>query len=56
MRDKSYQQQIDEAGAKPNLYFFQSVNLPEYLQKPSGDQGTQSLALGVSKVTNGKLD
>lgn len=50
-REKSYQQQIDEAGAKPNLYYFGHANLPEYLQKPSENSaagGEQTL--GVSKV------
>ena len=52
-RDKSYQQMIDEAAAK--LHFYQSVNLPEYLQKPSGpaagrpSRGQQTI--GVSTVT-----
>ncbi len=56
-RDKSYQQQIDEAGAKPNLYFFGHANFPAYLQKPTenagtgtGGQGQQTL--GVSKVSS----
>lgn len=53
-RDKSYQQQIDEAGAKPNLRFFGYVNLPEYLQKPSDNDsngGRAQQTLGVSKVS-----
>ncbi len=53
-REKSYQQQIDEAGAKPNLYYFGHVNLPEYLQKPSetstGPGARAQQTLGVSKV------
>lgn len=51
-REKSYQQQIDEAGAKPNLFYFGHVHLPEYLQKPSDTSGTgrAQQTLGVSKV------
>lgn len=52
-REKSYQQQIDEAGAKPNLRFFGYANFPEYLQRPAASStsagGQQTL--GVSKVS-----
>ncbi len=56
-REKSYQQQIDDAGAKPNLRFFGYVNLPKYLQKPSGAASSRPGArpqqtLGVSKVSS----
>ncbi len=51
-REKSYQQQIDEASAKPNLYYFGHVHLPEFLQKPSESSGPgrAQQTLGVSKV------
>lgn len=55
-RDKSYQQQIDEAGAKPNLKFFGTANLPEYLQKPTAKEkaapaGRGQQTLGVSAIS-----
>ncbi len=60
-RDKSYQQQIDEAGAKPNLRFFGYANLPEYLQKPAENTANQASArpqqtLGVSKISSNGLN
>lgn len=60
-REKSYQQQIDDAGAKPNLRFFGYVNLPEYLQKPAGNTSQRPGArpqqtLGVSKVSSNGLN
>lgn len=51
-RDKSYQQQVDEAGSKPNIEYFSFVNLPSYLQKPSGDNPHNSQTLGVSDVNS----
>jgi hypothetical protein len=48
------QQQITEAGRKPNLSLFGSVTLPQYLQKPTTGQnqpGGAGVALGSSAIS-----
>ncbi len=44
-------QQLDKAGQSPNLNFFGAVQLPDFLQKPSGDGKNQDAQmLGVSTI------
>lgn len=53
-RDKSMQQQIDEAGRRPNLSLFANTNLPQFLQKPTSGQnqpGGAGVALGSSSIS-----
>ena len=56
-RDKSYKQQLADAGAKPNLGYFSSATLPEYLQKPSGNGKNTRVqqTLGASSIADAKL-
>ncbi len=55
MRDKSYQQQIDEAGRSPYIDFVGKTVLPRFLQKPSENtptNGAQNIqTLGLSTIT-----
>ena len=55
---EAIKKQLADAGRKPNLRFFSSARLPDYLQKPSGDgPGKNSQMLGVSKFTkSGMVD
>ncbi|MCA9059294.1 MAG: hypothetical protein KDA85_12380, partial [Planctomycetaceae bacterium] len=60
-RDKSWQQQIDEAASKPNLYYFKTVKLPEFLQKPQGPATPGKTVraqqtIGVSKITTNGIE
>ncbi len=54
------QRQLEEAGRGPNLSFFNTVALPDFLQKPSatgGNNQVQSQMLGSSRFTpNGLTD
>ena len=44
-------QQLDKAGQKPNIGFFGSAQLPDYLQKPTGDANNRDAQmLGSSQV------
>lgn len=58
-RNKSYQEQIDDAGKAPNLAFFETVALPEYLQKPSDSPNARGAgsyhSIGYSEVTTSGL-
>jgi WD40 repeat protein len=59
-RNKSYQDQVDDAGKAPNLHFFKTVALPDYLQKPNAStnaRGTSNhQSIGQSKVTINGLE
>jgi len=58
-RNRSYQEQIDDAGKAPNLAFFEKVALPEYLQKPSDSSNGRGAgnyqSIGYSEVTTNGL-
>jgi hypothetical protein len=53
-REKSMQQQINEAGRKPNLTLFSKTTLPQYLQKATQDASRPGggNALGSSSFAN----
>lgn len=57
-RDKSYKQQLADAGAKPSLAFFRMTQLPEYLQKPAPGASPTAVrnrqAIGVSHIADAK--
>jgi hypothetical protein len=49
--------QLDKAGRSPNIKFFGSVTLPDFLQKPSGDGNKrQTQMLGTSRISLNGLD
>lgn len=53
-RGETLEQYLAKASKAPNLSFFKTVALPNYLQKPAGGaqgQSKQQMTIGVSKLT-----